>query len=187
MKVISFDVGIKNLAYCCISVIDGVRRMFEWDIINLLDDNVSCKTVKTDVLRMSIVNKLDKIIYPLMFVHKIDHVLIENQPVKMNPKMKQVMDTLYCWFLIRCVKDLGIVEHIHLICPSNKLRKYVESKGLDYKKTKKMSVEVVNKYINDNELKCLRKHLDKFSKKDDLCDCFLQCLFWISVQKHCHI
>ena len=174
MKVLSFDVGIKNLAYCCVEYNNSAeicsKRIFAWNIINLIPENphcyissckkpvtqtcmyhghpvnwctkhssiyatlnktankengeltkptnvhiVNCKTIDTDDLRKSIIKNLDMQILPIIFKHGIDYVLIENQPVKKNPLMKQVMDTLYCWFLIRCICDRQVLKKIHLI------------------------------------------------------------------------
>lgn len=250
MKVLSFDVGIKNLAYCCIesgsesnqqNITSEYKRIFAWNIINLIPENphcyissckkpaiqtcmyhghavnwctkhnniyttlsktankengeltkptnvhiVNCKTIETDDLRKSIIYNLDMHILPIIFKYKIDYVLIENQPVKKNPLMKQVMDTLYCWFLIRCICDRQIIKKIHLISPSNKLRQYAEQLNTyednskeKYKATKNMSVDVVQEYLKKNNLKFLINYLEKYPKKDDLCDSLLQGFYWI--------
>jgi hypothetical protein len=41
MKIISFDVGIKNLAYCIIDY-DNSLNILEWNIINLISDSKLC-------------------------------------------------------------------------------------------------------------------------------------------------
>ena len=38
MKVLSWDVGIKNLSYCMININDN-WKIEKWDIINLIKDN----------------------------------------------------------------------------------------------------------------------------------------------------
>jgi hypothetical protein len=50
MKILSFDVGIKNLAYCLIDFIKDPKtesytdfRILRWDIINLMDDRNVCQ------------------------------------------------------------------------------------------------------------------------------------------------
>ena len=245
MKVLSFDVGIRHLAYCCIEYdeIDtgSVKNILEWGNINVIpepehcyiasckkpaiqtctyqDKNIcwcdkhskyyetlqkltadnltalskpsnikmiNCNSISTSELRVAIITNLDKIILPLVHKHNINVALIENQPSMKNPKMKQVMDTIYCWFLIRCVTDSPIIkcEDIHLVNPSNKLKQYVEQlnkcdDATKYKTTKNLSITVVSDYINTNNLDTLREHLDKFIKKDDLCDALLQGFYWI--------
>lgn len=42
MKLLSFDVGIKNLSFCLFEVVDGKITILKWDNINLIEDtNVS--------------------------------------------------------------------------------------------------------------------------------------------------
>jgi hypothetical protein len=46
MKILSFDVGIKNLAYCLFSINccnDNILKILKWDVINLCDTVVSKK------------------------------------------------------------------------------------------------------------------------------------------------
>ena len=42
VKVLSFDVGIKNLAYCLIEKTDEDFKILKWGIINLVDDRQLC-------------------------------------------------------------------------------------------------------------------------------------------------
>jgi hypothetical protein len=239
MKVLSFDVGIRNLAYCCIEYTPEWKKIIAWNIINLIPDSphcyisscnkpviqsclyhghpvnwcekhkkyynvllaleggctneltkptnvtiINCKNIETDDLRKSIIRNLDIHILPLVFKFSIDYVLVENQPVKKNPLMKQVMDTIYCWFLMRCMMYSSIVKKIYLISPSNKLKQYAAQLGSfenreKYKATKQLSIDVVYDYIKQNKLSFLQEHLDKFTKKDDLCDSMLQGFYWI--------
>lgn len=227
MKVISFDVGIRNLAYCLIEYIDNKKIIIDWNVINILPESekcylksckklvthmchhndvpiywcdahtdyyailkgkgtvseqtnvktINCNTISTDELRKAIIRNLNTIMMPLLDNSHIDHVLIENQPVIKNPKMKQVMDTIYCWFLVKGM-DYHCTYEVHLISPSNKLKQYVEQLT-SYKETKKKSVEVVTEFITVNNRVKLINHLSKFTKKDDLCDSLLQGFYWI--------
>jgi hypothetical protein len=46
MKILSFDVGIKNLAYCLFSINccnDNLLKIIKWDVINLCDDTIVSK------------------------------------------------------------------------------------------------------------------------------------------------
>jgi len=38
MKIISFDVGIKNMAYCIITFFDGEIKISDWNVLNLMDE-----------------------------------------------------------------------------------------------------------------------------------------------------
>ena len=49
MNIISFDVGIKNMAYCILSTSGGLQ-IRDWSILNLLDpveENVLCSCQNT--------------------------------------------------------------------------------------------------------------------------------------------
>lgn len=49
-KVLSFDVGIKNLAYCLLEINkeDKKFKILKWDIINLADNRKKCVFIKRD-------------------------------------------------------------------------------------------------------------------------------------------
>ena len=44
MKLISFDVGIKNMAYCIIECNDGNINVQDWNVLDLLDNEKKDKT-----------------------------------------------------------------------------------------------------------------------------------------------
>ena len=120
----------------------------------------------------------------------VSYVLIENQPSLKNPKMKSVAETLFTWFMIRSQidkKNNSIIEKIMYLSPSNKLKIGDENiqKELDklknssqkYSFTKKMAIVYTRELLKEDE-KWL-DFLNKNSKKDDLCDSYLQGLYFI--------
>ena len=62
---------------------------------------------------------------------------------------------------------------------AEQLNTYDDNNKEKYKATKNMSIEVVQDYLRTNDLAFLKDHLEKFSKKDDLCDSLLQGFYWI--------
>lgn len=50
VKILSFDVGIKNLAYCLIEFTDNENKILDWGIINMMDkftaDTLKCSVSK---------------------------------------------------------------------------------------------------------------------------------------------
>ena len=60
MKIISWDVGIKNLAYCIIELnSDNTKKILHWNIINLIPENEHC-FIKTCKKLMHTVNNNNK-------------------------------------------------------------------------------------------------------------------------------
>jgi hypothetical protein len=41
MKLISFDIGIKNMAYCIFDISGSLLSILDWNVLNLLDSNVT--------------------------------------------------------------------------------------------------------------------------------------------------
>lgn len=148
---------------------------------------INCDTITVTELRNNLLRQLDIKILPLIYKFKINYVLIESQPGLLNGKMKSLSDILYAWFFIRGINDSKIIKSIHLINPCNKLKEYVKTLSTvinsnEYKNTKLKSISVVSDYLRFNNLTTLISHLDSFPKKDDLCDCLLQCFYWIDKQ-----
>jgi len=121
----------------------------------------------------------------------VDEVLIENQPTLKNPTMKTISTFLYSYFMIRGIIDkdnMGSkISNVRFISPSNKLKvnqdKTIEVLGRTeenkkYKLTKQLSIEYAKILLKD-ELEWLN-HLEKYSKKDDLCDALLQGYHYLS-------
>lgn len=140
--------------------------------------------METYELKLSLIKALDE--RKDIFLKNIDMILIENQPSRMNPKMKAIADTLYTWFMIRGVVDKNInnasVNSINFISPSNKLKEFDQSminvakkKGENkYALTKSLSVKSTKTMLTAYGLNEWVKHLTSYGKQDDLSDSFLQ-------------
>ena len=140
-------------------------------------------------IKMKLITALDKKINNF---NGVDYVLIENQPSMKNPKMKSVAETLYSWFLIRGLVDnkLDNLKNIFYLSPSNKLKindkdinkeiDALKDKSKKYKFTKECAVIYTRKILEDNNETKWNKYLDTHTKKDDLCDSFLQGLYFLN-------
>lgn len=135
---------------------------------------------------MSLIKHLDN----CNFMFNVDEVIIENQPVLKNPKMKAVASTLYTYFLIRGMVEKKQIKDVKYVCASNKLLlkqdkdntekvlSSTKSKAQKYQQTKKLAIIYCKKQL---ELYCQEylDFLEKTDKKDDLCDSFLQGLAYL--------
>lgn len=139
-----------------------------------------------DEIKLNLWLRLDKL--PVLL--DVDYVIIENQPVLRNPRMKTISESLYNYFLCRGIVDKertnSIIQAIKYINPSNKLKMEKDNsisvlKGstskTKYKLTKSLAVEytknLLEKYPDFKDI------FNNTKKKDDLADCFLQGLYYI--------
>lgn len=190
MKILSIDCGIKNLAYCVITLDENNEKsdleysIEKWDVVDVLDsEHVEKK--KPDFYFTS--ERLIEMLYDTFSIDidfsGFDYVLIENQPVQKNPVMKSIQMIIYTFFLMMR-HQFGQTTIIRLVSASNKLKvlkrplafsqKIVDCKN-EYKKKKLMAVELCLHYLK--EIMHDEVNLQKIStcnKKDDYADCFLQ-------------
>lgn len=162
----------------------------------LNNNNVLRKIIKPNaskapiaLIKTNLISALDKIMDNFK---DIDYVLIENQPSMKNPKMKSVAETLYSWFLIRGIVDKKLynLKNIFYLSPSNKLKindkdinkeiDKLKDKSKKYKFTKQSAVIYTKKMLNDNNESEWDKFLNDNNKKDDLCDSYLQGLYFLN-------
>ena len=176
MLVLSFDVGIINLAYCIFNT--STCKIHHWEIIKINTDNLYINLIKELDLRKHLLN--------------VEIVLIEKQP-SFNPKMRIIAGCLQTYFFIRGMVDQ--IEHpiksVEFFSPKNKLKCYtgavltIDSKTKSkYSKTKKMGILIAETKLNEySETKENKELFRTTNKKDDLSDCYLQALTWSTFKK----
>jgi hypothetical protein len=193
--ILSFDIGIKNLAYCLMYKDNTINdnnniKVIDWEIIQLIEDGVKCKGVSLDTITNVLYNKLQEIFLD----HDITEVLLENQPVLKNPVMKSIQIILYSFFQYEKVimgRDIILIKFINA---SNKLKLGKNLSEINnsediikikskYTKNKKLAIIYTNHFLKERLIvEDYEKHHDIFNnhkKKDDLADAFLQGLYYI--------
>tara|TARA_B110000285_G_scaffold7112_1_gene7354 strand:- start:271 stop:831 length:561 start_codon:yes stop_codon:yes gene_type:complete len=170
---ISFDIGIRNLAYCIIQYNTESKTctIENWDIINLCFDGELVKQISLFQLCSRLINALNE-----KCIDSETIVIIENQPVLTNPKMKSIQMMVFTYFLM-----IGC-EKVHLFSPRCKFYAYdgpvIEcSLKSKYAQRKKLAIQYSKYFIKDNP-----EYTEFFithKKKDDLSDCLLQALSFL--------
>lgn len=141
------------------------------------------KSFSTQELNYKIIVALDKLQYLL----DVDEVIIELQP-RINPKMKQISQTVYSYFIIRGMVDNQNIKKVIFVAAKNKLkvaRSLYSGPDIDCKlkgaySQRKFYSKVYTKWILKENAHAI-EIMDKFKLKlDDLCDCYLQALWYLS-------
>ena len=187
MKILSFDVGIINLAYC---IFDNLtKKIIHWEIINNeIGGKFNAKISSSGVsdLYINLIKNLDQRPHLL----DVDIVLIEKQP-SFNPKMRIIAGCLQTYFYIRGVVDKSDkIKSVEFFSPKNKLKCYtgpeldISKNGKTvkgkYAQTKKMGVLIARSKLEENEeTETMCTLFENSKKKDDLSDCYLQALTYI--------
>jgi len=189
MIILSFDVGIKNLAYCQLDTIS--KDILDWNILD-------CSVSKNENLIVKLIEELESVSNLL----DSDLILIEKQP-SFNPQMRIISTAIYVYFTLRLNYESGKKTKIIYYSAKNKLKLCSETNALHLKNenkdnlkgkkakrkgyyyNKKASIEQTLIYLQnkilDNTL--YNKYLLYFNnskKKDDLADSYLQALAYIS-------
>ena len=163
--IISFDVGIKNLAYC---ILTPDLEIIKWDVIDISG---------TDF------NEQSKILFEkLKEIHTsveitISTCLIENQPCTKNPRMKSIQMMIYSYWILNNINT-------HMVSAINKLKvknNTNKSEKLSYTQKKKKGIELALSYIESTSQSSeIKDQFHKSKKKDDLADSFLQAISWLN-------
>ena len=192
--ILSFDIGIKNLAYCILYkdlTISNEKNLIihKWGIINILEDNEKCKDISLD----EIGTRMYKRLQDEFLEENITEVLLENQPVLKNPVMKSIQILIMGFFKYESVILGREIKLIKLFNASNKLKlgkkliQFNESEDIlkiksKYNRNKKLAILYTNYFLEKELYSDYNKYSTLFNehkKKDDLSDAFLQGLYYI--------
>lgn len=162
MKVLSFDVGIKNLALCVIEG-DSIKH---WDVLDVPNGY-------NESLCINLVKVLDCHKYLL----DSDTVIIEKQPSK-NNKMRIMENLLTSYFVIKGVNEqTSSITKIKVYSAKHKLGSTTVKGKQNYSARKKLSITRCSEFLKKtHQTKDILVKFEKSKKKDDLADSLLQAL-----------
>lgn len=172
-----------------IIVADSKKPELVKKVLEYIEENSFKEIEKSNAAKVNLVTISKNILYKfdiLLEEHltSIDRVIIENQIGPLANKMKTIQGMLVQYFVM---KNSSI--NIDFINASNKLKgignlKCVETieniNKIDYKQRKKISILACLEIINTNcNLQVWQDFVKTHTKKDDLCDSFLQGLWYL--------
>ena len=105
MIILSFDIGIKNLAYCMLDSEDGT--ILDWNLIDCTGVNETLRVIE----------ELDQ----LEHLREADVILLEKQP-SFNPKMRNISTAIYVYFMhcqLMLIKPA--CRHVIFLIPSSSI------------------------------------------------------------------
>jgi len=146
-KLISFDVGIKNLAYCIIEKDNDRFNILDWDIINLLEtknDFKCCAPILSKSKKNVIVNEC---------LEPVKHYLKLNQD-NLGYLCKKHLS--YCEILKEKHINKNIIDEVLVI--DKKLKDHIKCKKCDSKAKYKLIEDHLCKKHYDNKKKLLNKY-----------------------------
>jgi hypothetical protein len=161
---LSIDVGIKNLAYI---IFNEQNDIIEWNVVELCDKNTNSKKLSLVDIGKKLFESLEK-----LNEYYIKTVLIENQIGPNAIRMKSIQGMITLYYVSKKIYDIQYWN------ASNKLKKYLKGKST-YKERKVASVKIT-KILIDEHFMSYTDFFIKHKKKDDLSDCFLQLLDYLS-------
>jgi hypothetical protein len=170
MRVLSVDVGRKNLALCAYDA--DTDKILAWTVRSMTG---------TDV--MTVKGTLDALCLEEEKMFPVDAVLIERQPAR-NPSMRRMEGVIAMYFTMRDVP-------VTIVSSTEKLKhaqttSYWPSDGktTSYYARKKTAILTVTEYLKEtDQCDAVLAVFDEHAKKDDLSDAFLQALAWTSKKK----
>ena len=158
MKILSIDVGIKNLAMCLID--DEDKLIHNWDVSGVPPQH-------SDGLFPCMNSHLND----RPWVLDADVTLIEKQPDK-NRKMKSVENFLHAYFVIKNPKKETIIYDAR-----HKIPDVAGAGKALYRKRKQTSIDRCHEFLKNSDVNAHWMDTFKTSKKkDDLADTVMQAL-----------
>ena len=162
------------------------KNMKKNEIIKIIEDHINntCFDV-IETVNANNVNLIDlginlktelNCLFEIIDLTSIDMILLENQISPLANRMKTLQGMIAQYFI-----DCGNYN-IEFISAANKLKLFSDGKKTTYAERKKLSIKYTEELL-DNPEKKLDSNSEFFKthkKKDDLADCFLQGIHYLS-------
>lgn len=156
---LTIDIGIKNLGW---AIINKENELF-FDV-----HDIEKEIIPKNIKKLGIINQriyiLKQFIDKLCSEYEITKIVIEKQ-VNSNTIAMELMYLL----TTLCSEKVGI-ENTIIYDPKKKFTDLKINYDTRNKAHKKLSIELISKWLNENDKNNYEK-LQNYSKKDDICDC----------------
>ena len=147
-------------------------------------ENVKAMDVDLITIGKNMMQELDKVLGMggLGVMVDIDIAIIENQISTIASRMKTLQGMIAQYFIMKHT------PHIEFISAANKLKMFMTKKKTTYTERKAESVEITAELLETKEeFVNFKGYLNKNKKKDDLADCFLQGIYYLTIKNMINI
>lgn len=162
MRIVAFDMGIRNFAFASVDLPD-TSRQYHWGDVR----HVHVHDLSGGNIYRNLIGFLDR--YRSLW-EVTDVVLIEQQLNRMNIQATKLSCHVYSYFLNHHPNKF-ITEY-----PSVYKTKFTQFpyKSSSHKERKQYAIQYVMEHYRESD-PVLYDWIDMYRKKDDICDCILMC------------
>ena len=188
MRVLSIDVGVKNLGVCELEL-DPDTQELEIGVWKVMGGSGQADGGIQGAISGAVESMLA--LYEGGGRSGWDCVVIENQPCIKNPRMKAVQIAIHTFLVVHFGPDVNVClagavgknNVADRILPAGP-DAAAETSGQKYRRTKKRAIEATRLYLSGDDRHAARlAALAASPKKDDLCDSFLQGLYYLGCKR----
>lgn len=179
MKVVSFDVGSKNLAVCKFEICKDTKTFSveSWQVLSVVDSSVNVNKTNVEELVWPFAKTIED--HMAYWVLDTERMFIESQPMGRTRNLKtKILSHILQVSALRFKPELSVF----FIHPSLKLKEMTGPR--EYRLNKKYAVtkteEIIQSSLCSNKDFCTSLFVGK--KRDDLADAFLQGFYAIDAQ-----
>jgi hypothetical protein len=163
--------------------LEKLDLFFDTKLLKKIEDVIAVKTQHINLIELG--RNMTKILDRSMGLKYVTHIIIENQISTLANRMKTIQGMLAQYFIMR----FGDKIHIEFVSSANKLKSFPKDNNAEnvnnYKKHKTDAVYYTKEILNKNTLINCSNEGGSWSdslvskKKDDLCDSFLQGIWYL--------
>lgn len=184
MKILSADIGWKNLAFVVFEVLENDKfKIIEWKLVDLLDNesipNIN-KATLDDLIKIA--TPTINTVVEVWQSYEPSIIYLENQPLGPMARNTKTKTLSHIFQVLLLSKQL----EVKFVSPTLKLRGMEKKKGSSYTENKKFAIESCKHLLQEDETNQVWKDwfVSYAGKKDDLADAFLQGYFaYFNVKK----
>ena len=171
-------------------LLEKIELFFDTKLLKKIEDVIAVKTQHINLIELG--RNMTKILDKSPGLNDVTHIIIENQISTLANRMKTIQGMLAQYFIMK----FGDKIHIEFVSSANKLKCFPKDKDTEnvnnYKKHKTDAVYYTKEILSKNVLinSCCPNEGETWTdslvskKKDDLCDSFLQGV-WYLKKKEC--